>query len=37
MENYAEIFGNVLFKKISIPLPWKVFQIEAPIPPEIPF
>ena len=28
---------NVLFQKISIPLPWKVFQIQPPTPPEIPF
>ena len=28
---------NMLFQKISIPLPRKVFQIETPTPPEIPF
>ena len=36
-DGYDQVFHNVLFQKISIPLPWKVFfKIEPPTPPEIP-
>ena len=37
LESKVTVLQNVLFQKISIPLPWKVFQIEPRTSPEIPF